>query len=127
MRICHSEEARRELAQLRALDRDIGEALDASIQMLAFDANEFEGVDGYSIRKVQGLFMRGIRVYRLKYPNFLHDLRVLFFSIAPKDCVFITGVHHRGELGIGADYNFGREPLMRAQRYWTIREQLCPT
>jgi hypothetical protein len=127
MRICYSKEAREKLAGLRTLDRDIGEALSASIEMLAADANEFDGVDGYSIRRIQGLFRRGVRVYRLKYPNFLHDLRVLFFSIASKNCVFITGIHHRGELGIGADYNFGREPLMRAQRYWTFREQLCLT
>jgi hypothetical protein len=126
MRICYSQEAEREVTQLTALDRDIGEALDASIQMLATDANEFEGFDGYSVQRVQGLYRRGIRVYRLKYPKYLDNFRVLFFSIASKDCVFVTGVHSRSDLGIGADYNFAREPLMRAQRYWTIREQLCP-
>jgi hypothetical protein len=98
MRICYSPEANGEIAHLRALDRDVGEALDASIEMLAIDANEFEGVEGYSVQKVQGLFRRGIRVYRLKYPQYLGDLRVLFFSVASKDCVFVTGVHARSDL-----------------------------
>lgn len=122
MRICRSKEAEEEIRRITALDRDIGEALNACIGMLAIDANEFEGHEGFSIRRIGGAFRRGIRVYRVKYEKYIAGLRILFFSVPAKDCLFVTGVHSRTDL---ADYELFREPLSRAMRYWGMRERLC--
>lgn len=122
MRICQSKEAEEEIRRIAALDRDIGVALNACIEMLAIDANEFEGQEGFSIRRIGGAFRRGIRIYRVKYEKYIAGLRVLFFSVPAKNCVFVTGVHSRSDLG---DYEFSREPLTRAIRYWGMRDRLC--
>lgn len=122
MRICRSKEAEEEIRRIAALDRDIGVALNACIGMLAIDANEFEGHEGFSVRRVGGAFRRGIRIYRVKYEKYIAGLRILFFSIPSKNCVFVTGVHSRSDLG---DYALASEPLMRATRYWAMRERLC--
>jgi hypothetical protein len=53
-------------------------------------------------------------------------VRILFFSIPVRNCVFVTGIHSRGVLGVGQDYDFSKEPFTRAQRYWGFRENLCP-
>lgn len=93
--------------------------------MLELDANEFEGREGFSVKKIVGLFRRGIRLYRLKYEKYIPGVRVLFFSVASKNCVFVTGIHPRADLGQGRNYDFFREPFVRAQRYWALRERLC--
>lgn len=105
----------------------MGIALEASIATLATDANEVELPDGMSIQRVGGLFRRGIRVSRVKYENYFPGVRILFFSIPARNCVFITGIHGRGDLGVGKNYDFSKEPLTRAQRYWGLRKNLCPT
>lgn len=125
MRICLSAEAESELRSLKGLDRDVGIALEACIEMLALDANEFEGREGFSIKRVGGLFRRGIRIYRVKYEKYIPGVRILFFSVPPKNCVFVSGIHPRGALGKGNDYDFAREPFTRAQRYWSLRGRLC--
>src|SRR6266498_1018360 len=106
MRVRLSKEAKQELDSLSALDRNVGIALDASIQMLAIDANEFEGQEGFSIKRIGGMFRKGIRLYRMKYEKYFSGIRVLFFSIPRGDCVFVTGIHARSDLGVGRDYNF---------------------
>ncbi len=55
MRICLSKEATAELDRLRS-DPDLFEGAEACIGMLKVDINEFEGNDGFSIARVQGLF-----------------------------------------------------------------------
>jgi hypothetical protein len=125
MSLCHSPEVMEELKSFRELDRDIGIALDACIDMLRLEANEFEGQDGFSIKRVGGLFRRGIRVYRVKYERYIPGIRILFFSIPEKDCVFVSGAHRRSDLGVGMDYDFSREAFARAQRYWGMRSRLC--
>ncbi|SRR6266567_3616638 len=125
MRVCISKEAEQELRSFRQLDRETGIALDACIEMLALDANEFEGYEGFSIKRIGGLFRRGIRVYRVKYEKYIFGLRIFFFSVAGKDCIFVTGVHQRGNLGVGMDYDFSKEPFVRAQRYWGMKDRLC--
>jgi hypothetical protein len=122
MRVCHSKEAEEEIRRLSSLDREIGIALPACIEMLAIDANEFEGHEGFSIRRIGGLFRRGVRLYRVKYEKYIPGVRIIFFSISTSDCVFVTGVHSRNELG---DYTLSREPLTRAIRYWGMRDHLC--
>jgi hypothetical protein len=91
--------------------------------MLGLDANEFEGVDGFSIKRVGGLFRRGVRLSRVKYDKYVPAIRVLFFSIHTKDCIFVSGIHRRGDLG--REYDFSKEPFVRARRYWGMREILC--
>jgi hypothetical protein len=127
MRVCLSREAETELDSFKAKNRFAGIALEAPIAMLASDANEVELADGMSIQRVSGLFRRGIRVSRVKYENHFPGLRILFFSIPARNCVFVTGIHGRGELGVGKNYDFSKEPFTRAQRYWGFRENLCPT
>jgi hypothetical protein len=61
----------------------------------------------------------------VKYEKYIPGLRILFFSVPGKNCVFVTGIHARPDLGIGNDYNFSREPFARAQRYWGVRNTLC--
>ncbi len=122
MRICQSKEAEEEIERIAVLDRDVGVALNACIEMLAIDANEFEGHEGFSIRRIGGAFRRGIRIYRVKYEKYIFGVRILFFSIPTKDCVFVTGVHSRRDLG---DYELSREPLTRALRYWAMKDRLC--
>lgn len=126
MHPCLSPEAEKELSRFKALDRDVGIALEASIEMLPFDPNEVELPDGLSIKPVVGLYRRGIRLSRVKYENHFHGIRILFFPIASKDCIFVTGIHNRGDLGSG-NYDFFREPLVRAQSYWRLREGVCRT
>ncbi len=125
MRVCLSAEAQDELKSFKALDRDTGIGLEACIEMLRIDASEFEGQEGFSIKRIGGLFRRGVRLYRIKYERYIPGLRILFFSIAAKSCVFISGVHRRSDLGIGMDYDFSRDPFARAQRYWGMKNQLC--
>ena len=127
MQTCLSPEAETELELFKELDRDVGIALEASIGMLAWDPNEVELLDGFSIKRVVGLYRRGIRVSRVKYENQFHGVRILFFPISSKDCVFVSGIHSRGDLGLGNKYDFFREPFVRAQRYWGLREGLCTT
>jgi hypothetical protein len=127
MRVCLSREAETELGLFKAKNRAAGIALEASIAMLASDANEVDLPDGMSIQRVGGLFRRRIRVSRVKYEKYFPGVRVLFFSIPSRNCVFVTGVHGRGELGVGKDYDFSKEAFTRAQRYWGFRENLCPT
>jgi len=127
MRTCLSPEAETELKLFKDLDRDVGIALEASIGMLAWDPNEVEPLDGFSIQRVVGLYRRGIRVSRVKYENHFHGIRILFFPISTRACVFVTGIHSRGDLGLGNSYDFFREPFVRAQRYWGLREGLCRT
>jgi hypothetical protein len=91
--------------------------------MLGLDANEFEGEDGFSIQRVGGLFRRGVRLSRVKYEKYIPGIRVLFFSIPAKDCVFVSGIHQRGDLG--GEYDFAKEPFVRARRYWGMKEGLC--
>jgi hypothetical protein len=122
MKTCLSTEAQSEITRLK-VDPDCAEALRACIEMLSIDANEFEGRDGFSIRRVGGLFRRGVRLYRMKYEKYAPGKRVLFFSVPSRQCVFVTGVHDRSELG--TDYNFAKEPFVRALRYWGLRERLC--
>ncbi|HEY3203349.1 MAG TPA: hypothetical protein VGL03_06775 [Thermoanaerobaculia bacterium] len=119
MRVRLSKEAKQELDSLSALDRNVGIALDA------IDANEFEGQEGFSIKRIGGMFRKGIRLYRMKYEKYFSGIRVLFFSIPRGDCVFVTGIHARSDLGVGRDYNFSREPFARAVRYWGMKERLC--
>jgi hypothetical protein len=126
MRVCLSREAETELSFFKAKDRGVGIALEASIGILASDANEVDLPDGLSIKRVGGLYRRRIRVSRLKYEKHFPGVRVLFFSIPTRNCVFVTGIHGRGELGAGKDYDFSREPFTRAQRYWGFKENLCP-
>jgi hypothetical protein len=125
MNICYSEEAKAELQGFRNVDRDTGIALEACIEMAALEPSEFEGEEGFSIRKVQGLWRKGILVYRLKYEAHIFGIRVLFFVVPEKACIFITGFHRRGELGPGNEYEFHREPFIRAQKYWALRRRLC--
>jgi hypothetical protein len=125
MRVCLSGEAESEFRAVRQLDRETGIALEACIEMLGLDANEFEGQEGFSVKRIGGLFRRGIRIYRVKYEKYIPALRILFFSVPVKNCVFITGIHRRGDLGIGMDYDFSKEAFARAQRYWGMRERLC--
>ena len=127
MRVCLSREAEKELGFFKAKNRITGIALEASIATLSSDANEVELPDGMSIQRVGGLFRRGIRVSRVKYENYYAGVRILFFSIPPRNCVFVTGIHSRGDLGVGKNYDFSKEPFTRAQRYWGFRENLCPT
>jgi hypothetical protein len=122
MQLCRSKEAAEEIRSIAALDRDIGTALEACIEMLAIDANEFEGQEGFSVRRIGSAFRRGIRLYRVKYEKYMPSLRILFFSIPAKNCVFITGVHPRADL---EDYSLSRSPISRAIRYWGLRENLC--
>lgn len=126
MRVCLSREAERELGFFKTRNRVAGIALEASIAVLARDANEIELADGMSVKRVVGLFRRGVRVSRVKYENYFPGVRILFFSIPARDCVFVTGIHSRGELGVGKNYDFSKEPFTRAQRYWGFRENLCP-
>lgn len=123
MRICLSAEAQIELESLARRSPDLAEGVRACIEMLSLDANEFEGVDGFSIKRVGGLFKRGVRVSRVKYENYIPSVRVLFFSIPAKDCIFISGIHRRGDLG--GEYDFTREPFVRARRYRGMKEILC--
>lgn len=125
MRSCLSPECTVELQRFAEANSNVGEAIRACIDMLERDANEFEGLDGFSVRKVTGLFRKGIRVYRVKYEQYIPGLRILFFSIPSKNCVFITGIHERGTLGAGMDYDFFRDPFVRAQRYWAMKEEQC--
>ncbi|MDQ5859319.1 MAG: hypothetical protein M3542_13715 [Acidobacteriota bacterium] len=127
MHTCLSPEAKAELRLFKDLDRDVGIALEACIEMLALDPNEVDLLDGFSIKRVVELHRRRIRVSRVKYENHFHGVRILFFPIASKDCVFVTGIHGRGDLGFGNNYDFFREPFVRAQRYWGLRESLCTT
>lgn len=127
MHVCLSSEAATELKRFKALDRNAGIALEASIEMLARDPNPVELLDGFSIQHVIALYRRGIRVSRLKYENHFHGVRVLFLPISSRDCVFVTGIHGRGDLGLGGSYDLFREPFVRAQRYWRLRESLCKT
>ena len=122
MRICRSKEAEEEIRRIAALDRDVGIALNACIEMLGIDANEFEGNEGFSTRRIGEAFRRGVRIYRVKYEKYIFGLRILFFSVPSKDCVFVTGVHSRGDL---VNYELSRAPLTRAIRYWGMRERLC--
>ena len=122
MKICRSKEAEEEIRKIAALDRDVGIALNACIEMLSIDANEFEGNEGFSIRRIGEAFRRGVRIYRVKYEKYIFGLRILFFSVPSKDCVFVTGVHSRGDL---VNYEISRPPLTRAVRYWSMRERLC--
>ena len=46
--------------------------------------------------ELPGYFRKKIRVYRVKYERYIPGLRILFFSIPSKNCVFITGIHERG-------------------------------
>ena len=62
---------------------------------------------------------------RIKYERYIPGLRILFFSIPSRNCVFITGIHERGTLGAGMDYDFFRDAFVRAQGYWALREQQC--
>jgi hypothetical protein len=125
MRVCLSREAETELGFFKAKDRAVGIALEASIGMLSSDANEVELPDGMSIQRVGGLFRRGIRVSRVKYENYFPGVRILFFSIQARNCVYVTGIHSRGDLGVGKNYDFSKEPFTRAQRYWGFRGNLC--
>lgn len=125
MRVCLSREAEDEIRRCWLVDANVGESLEACIGMLRRDANELEGADGFSIRRVIGLFRRGIRIFRVKYEKYIPGLRILFFSVPPRDCVFVTGVHARADLGVGRDYDFSRAAFARAQRYWGMREHLC--
>jgi hypothetical protein len=125
MHACLSPEAATELKRYKDLDRDVGIALEASIEMLAQDPNPVELLDGLSIQHVVALYRRGIRVSRLKYEKHFHGVRVLFLPISSRDCVFVTGIHGRSELGMGGSYDLFREPFVRAQRYWRLRESLC--
>jgi hypothetical protein len=84
----------------------------------AANANELEGADGFSIRRV-------ICISRVKYEKYIPGLRILFFSIPLKACVYVTGVHARADLGVGREYDFSRAAFARAQRYWGIRKHLC--
>jgi hypothetical protein len=115
-------EAEEEIRRIAALDRDVGIALNACIEMLSLDANEFEGNEGFSIRRIGEAFRRGFRIYRVKYEKYIFGLRILFFSVPSKDCVFVTGVHSRSDL---VNYELSRAPLTRAIRYWGMRERLC--
>lgn len=99
--------------------------MEACIEMLRREANELEGVDGFSIRRVIGLSQRGIRISRVKYERYIPGLRILFFSIPLKDCIYVTGVHGRADLGVGREYDFSRAAFARAQRYWGMRNHLC--
>ena len=99
--------------------------MEACIGMLRREANELEGVDGFSIRRVIGLSQRGIRISRVKYERYIPGLRILFFSIPLKACIYVTGVHARGDLGVGREYDFSRAAFARAQRYWGMRNHLC--
>jgi hypothetical protein len=125
MLVCLSREAEEELTFFKANNRDVGIALEASIRMLSIDANEVELADGMSIQRVGGLFRRRIRVSRVKYEKHFPGVRILFFSIQSKNCIFITGIHSRGQLGVGRNYDFSKDPFTRAQRYWGLRENLC--
>jgi hypothetical protein len=125
MQICKSNEAESEIQSLSHLDRELSVALEACIGMLAMDPNEFEGQDGFSIKRIGGLFRRGIRLYRVKYEKYISGRRILFFTVPAKNCVFVTGVHARGELGVGMDYDFSREGFVRAIRYWGMKDRLC--
>lgn len=125
MRVCLSREAEAELALFKAKDRVVGIALEACIRMLSTDANEVDLPGGMSIQRVGGLFRRGIRVSRVKYEHYFPGVRILFFSIPARNCVFVTGLHRRGELGVGKNYDFSKEPFVRAQRYWGFKENLC--
>jgi len=122
MHLCRSKEADEEIRKIASLDRDMGIALEACISMLAIDANEFEGQEGFSVRRIGAAFRRGIRLYRVKYERYIPGLRIFFFSIPAEDCVFITGIHPRADL---QDYTISRDPLSRAIRYWGMRERLC--
>jgi hypothetical protein len=121
MQLCLSPECRVELEYLTDLDSNVGEALRACIDMLQRDPNEFEGIDGFSVKRIGGLFRRGIRIYRVKYERYIPGLRIFFFSIPSRNCVFITGIHERETLGAGMDYDFARDAFARAQRYWALR------
>jgi hypothetical protein len=68
----------------------------------------------------------GFGVSRVKHEKQFPGVRILFFSIPVRNCVFVTGIHSRGVLGVGQDYDFSKEPFTRAQRYWGFRENLCP-
>lgn len=125
MQVKLSGEATVELTHLRGLDRDIGESLQACIEMLALEVNEFEGHEGFSIKRVIGLYRKGIRISRVKYEKYIRGLRILFFVVPGKQCVFVSGIHARGDLGEGNNYDFLREPFVRAQRYWGMRDRLC--
>ena len=127
MHVCLSREAEKELDSFKAKNRFVGIALEASIAMLALDANQVELTDGMSIQRVGGLFRRGIHVSRVKYENHFPGVRILFFSIPARNCVFVTGIHGRAELGIGKNYDFAKEPFTRARRYWGFKENLCST
>jgi hypothetical protein len=59
------------------MDSNVGEAIRACIDMLQRDANEFKGIDGFSVKRIGGLFRRGIRVYRVKYERCIPGLRIL--------------------------------------------------
>jgi len=123
MRVCLSPEAKVELGSWKSFDRDTWEALDACIEMLKVDVNEFEGEEGFSIKRIGSLFRRGIRLYRVKYERYTPGLRILFFSIPRKDCVFVTGIHARGDLG--HDYDLSKAPFTRARTYWAKKDTLC--
>lgn len=123
MRVCLSAEAHTELESLGRRNPDVAEGVRACIEMVGLDANEFEGIDGFSIKRVGGLFRRGVRVSRVKYENYIPSIRVLFFSIPAKDCIFVSGIHHRNDLG--GEYDFTKEPFVRARRYWGMKEILC--
>ena|ERR1700736_1080614 len=120
-----SAEATQELSRIKSLDRDVGEALQACIEMLAIEVNEFEGQEGFSIQRVVGLHRRGVRVSRLKYEKYIRGLRVLFFVVSGKHCEFVSGIHPREDLGEGNNYDFFRDPFVRVQRYWGMRDRLC--
>jgi hypothetical protein len=125
MRVCKSRETETELQAVKVKSRDLGIALEASIGMLSEDVNEVELPDGFSIKRVVGLYRRRISVSRVKYEKYFPGKRILFFPISTRNCVFVTGIHNRSELGIGRNYDFAKEPFIRAQRYWGLRENLC--
>lgn len=125
MRVCSSAEADAELKAFREMDAAVGLALEATLEMLEIENSEFEGSDGLSIARVQGLFRKGIRLYRVKYERYFHGIRILFLRLPPDRCVYVTGIHGRGDLGPGKEYRFSLEPFRRAQIHWGMKEHLC--
>jgi hypothetical protein len=108
-------EAEGELQRIRNLDKELGETLDACLEIIGVDPTEFPAPllgGGLSKQVISELRRRNVRVYRFRFDDLIAGLRVLYFVGGNK--VYVTGIHDRDAL---ADYGLVRDPILRAYGY----------
>jgi hypothetical protein len=115
MRLRLSDEARADLDQIERSDFKLREALEACIERLRVDPDEFESgrPGGLSKKRVQELWRKRVRVYRYRFDDVIPNHRILY--LLARDLVFVTGIHSRDQL---SDYTLVRKPIVRASLYW---------